>query len=81
MILQRKKFLRMIHDIHENNKLSNQLEFLRNQLLREAEERQIAEEVNYLKKNYSISIHLPECSAYRNIDICFDFIFISIYFM
>ena len=50
MILQRKKFLRMIHDIHENNKLSNQLEFLRNQLLREAEERQIAEEVNYLKK-------------------------------
>jgi hypothetical protein len=47
MILQRKKFITMIHDIHENNKLSNQLEFLRNQLLREAEERQAAEEVSY----------------------------------
>ena len=45
MILQKKKFIRMIHDIHENNKLSNQLEFLRNQLLREAEARQIAEQV------------------------------------
>ena len=45
MILQKKKFVRMIHDIHENNKLSNQLEFLRNQLLREAEARQIAEQV------------------------------------
>lgn len=48
MILQKRKFIRMIHDIHENNKLSNQLDFLRNQLLREAEARQMAEQVNLL---------------------------------
>ena len=59
MILQRKKFITMIHDIHENNKLSNQLEFLRNQLLREAEERQAAEEVhnfNFFFDSFAISL-------------------------
>ena len=58
MILQKKKFIRVIHDIHENNKLSNQLEFLRNQLLREAEARQIAEQVtDYLLVEQIFLLH------------------------
>jgi hypothetical protein len=45
MVLQRIRFTTMIEDIRENNKLSSQLDFLKTQLLQEAEARQAAEKV------------------------------------
>ena len=45
MVLQRIRFTTMISDIRENNKLSSQLDFLKTQLLQEAEARQAAEKV------------------------------------
>ena len=65
MFLQKIKFTTMINDIRENNKLSSQLDFLKNQLQQEAEARLIAEKVRgpLHCKQFFLSIFLLYCAC------------------